>query len=108
MEGGRLGCGVWWRDVVDLGFSVDAWEWHFRRRESLSVCLDYGIEREREMEGILYVCMTNLPSKKYVEALGIALRQTNVVNIRTTAVIYSCKRENHAKKETYIKWNHTD
>ncbi len=36
-----------------------------------------------------------------------SLRQTNVVNIRTTAVIHSCKRENHAKKETYIQWNHT-
>jgi len=71
--------------------------------ESLSVCLDYGIEREREMEGILYVCMTNLPSRKYVEALGIAFRQANVVNIRTTAVIYSCKREKYVKKETYIK-----
>ena len=83
--------GMGWRVVVDLGFSVDAWEWNFRRRESLSVCLDSGIEREREreMKGILYVYMTNLPSRKYVEALGIALRQTNVVNIRTTAIIYS-------------------
>ncbi len=27
------------------------------------------------------------------------LRQTNVVNIRTTAVIHPCKREKYAKKE---------
>jgi len=101
-----LGCGVWWRDVVDLGFSVDAWEWHFRRRESLSVCLDYGVEREREMKGILYVYMTNLPSRKYVEALGIAFRQANVVNIRTTAVIHSCKRESMLRKNVHKMESH--
>ncbi len=49
--------GMGWRVVVDLGFSVDAWEWNFRRRESLSVCLDSGIEREREGDERDLVCI---------------------------------------------------